>query len=141
MYTYQWFKVGSPAVISVTEDLTNVGAGEYYVIVTDEVGCTTVSDTFVISNLVGTQEQPEWAGALMIVPNPTSGHLSVIFPDQFNQEADLTVYDLTGRRIQQQVASTPKKVEFNLSDLPDGLYMMLIRVDKQLVTRKIVVSK
>ncbi|MCC6459820.1 MAG: T9SS type A sorting domain-containing protein [Saprospiraceae bacterium] len=140
-YTYQWFKVGSPAVISVTEDLTNVGAGEYYVVVTDEVGCTTVSDTFVISNLVGTQDLPEWAGALMIVPNPTSGNLSVIFPDQFNQEVDLTVYDLTGRRIQQQVASTPKKVEFNLSDLPDGLYMMLIRVDKQLVTRKIVISK
>ena len=39
-YTFEWTEVGSPNVISVNEDLTDVGPGSYNVEITDESGVT-----------------------------------------------------------------------------------------------------
>ena len=86
-------------------------------------------------------DEPAWASGLLIVPNPTSGHLSVIFPDQLNHDVHLTVFDLTGRLVQRESVQAPKRVDFDLSAQPDGLYTLLLQVNNQLLARKIVVSR
>ena len=138
-YTYQWFKNGV-FLTTTNGPLTNIGEGAYVVIVSDNVGCTAVSDTFMVSSLVNTTA-PDWAGGLLIVPNPTSGQLSVIFPDQFQEAAKLTIFDVTGNQVRQESALTPTRVNFDLSNLPNGLYTVLVQVDRQVIARKIVVSR
>ncbi len=138
-YTFLWTFNGDTLPVN-TEDLKNIGEGTYVVVVTDDVGCTVVSDTFVVTSLVNTHT-PDWAAGLLIVPNPTSGRLSVIFPNAFTEDVQLTVFDLTGRLVQRQSAQGPKQVDFDLFDLPNGLYSMLIQVNQQVLARKIVISR
>lgn len=139
-YAFQWFFNGNP-IAATSEDLDSLGSGAYSVIITDEIGCTATGGPFVVDSLVGTHTVPAWANGLLIVPNPTSGQLYVIFPDQLNDVAQLTVFDLTGRLVQRQVAQAPKEVAFDLSALPDGLYTVLVRVQDAVIARKIVVSR
>jgi hypothetical protein len=137
-YSFQWTLNGTP--FSLDEDLTGLGMGNYQVIVTDSAGCMAASESFTVKSVTGTNE-PGWASGLLIVPNPTSGQLSVIFSRPLDSDVQLTVHDMTGRLVQQQSSSTPKRVDFDLSTLPGGLYKMTILVDNQLVVRKIVVSR
>ncbi len=138
-YTYLWLFNGDTLPVT-TEDLVNIGAGNYQVFVVDDAGCTAASEAFTVKSLVDTKE-PDWASGLLIVPNPTSGKLSVIFPQQINTEVRLTVHDMTGRLIRQQTSEAPKRVDFDLSALPAGMYKMEILVNDQYIVRKIVVSR
>ncbi|MBK9337281.1 MAG: T9SS type A sorting domain-containing protein [Lewinellaceae bacterium] len=139
-YTYEWFRNGV-LLSNTNEDLENIGNGSYSVIVTDEVGCTAVAGPFVVDSLVSTKNIPEWGQGLLIVPNPTSGQLAVIFPAQLPDDVHFAVFDMTGRLVQQQSVEAPKRMDFDLSNVPDGLYTVLIRVRDQVLARKIVVSK
>lgn len=138
-YTYVWLFNGDTLPVT-TEDLTNIGAGNYQVFIVDAAGCAAASEAFTVKSLVDTKE-PDWASGLLIVPNPTSGKLSVIFPQQINNEVHLTVHDMTGRMIRQQTSEAPKRVDFDLSALPAGMYKMEIVVNDQFIVRKIVVSR
>ena len=47
-YTFQWTKDG--VAFATTEDLTNIGAGSYTVVVTDAFGCTVQTESFQVNN-------------------------------------------------------------------------------------------
>ncbi len=138
-YTFQWFLNGDPFP-DTSEDPDSLGSGSYTVLVTDEVGCTATAGPFVVDSLTSTHA-PAWSNGLLIVPNPTSGNVAVIFPDQLNEDVQLMVFDMTGRLVLRQSADSPKRVDFDLAGVPDGLYTVLIRVDRQVIARKVVVSK
>lgn len=137
-YTFQWTKDGQP--FATTEDLTGIGKGSYTVVVTDAFECTVQSQTFNVNSMVGTDE-PDWASGLVIRPNPTAGHVFVIFPSGLNEEVQLTVLDVTGRRVQERIVQAPKQIDLDLSGLPDGVYPVLLRIQNQIVARRIVVSR
>ena len=138
-YTYQWFQDGNP-IATTAEDPDSLGNGAYTVLVTDNTGCTETGGPFVVDSLVATHT-PEWAGGLLIAPNPTNGQLQVVFRDQFPADAALSVFDGMGNLIQQMEARQPAKIIVDLSAQPNGLYTLLIRVDRQVVARKVVVHR
>jgi len=139
-YTFQWFRNNQLIPNAVSEDLENIGNGSYTVLVTDEVGCTGTAGPFVVDSLVSTKI-PEWGNGLLIMPNPTTGRLSVIFPTQLTEDVHFTTFDMTGRLVFQQTVEAPQQMDFDLSNLADGMYTILIRVKDQVLARKIVVSK
>ncbi|MCB0530751.1 MAG: T9SS type A sorting domain-containing protein [Lewinellaceae bacterium] len=138
-YTFEWFRNGVPFPLT-TEDLDSVGSGSYTVRVIDEIGCTIEGGPYLIDSLVNTKT-PDWASGLLIFPNPTTGLLYVISPEQLNEEVQLTVFDMTGRLIQQQTATGPLQVDFDLSRVPQGMYTVLIRIDQQVLAKKIIISR
>ena len=135
-YNYAWTKDGAP--FANTEDLSGLSPGNYTVVVTDDFGCTVQSESFII--ITGAHE-PNWADGLFIQPNPTSGHVAVIFPDGLSNDVTLTVYDVTGRRVVQQIAVAPKQIDIDLSAFPSGVYPIILRIGNELIARRIVVSK
>lgn len=137
-YTFQWTKDGAP--FADTEDLTNIGMGVYTVVVTDAAGCLSQVYSFEVKSLVNTKD-PSWASGLSIRPNPTSGHVVVIFPDGLNKEVVLTVFDVTGRRVVEQIATAPKQMDLDLTALPSGVYPIMLRVGNEMIARRIVVNK
>lgn len=139
-YTFKWFRNGQPFP-ATTQNLDSVRNGAYTVIVTDELGCTTTAGPFVVDSLSSTKAQPGWASGLLIMPNPTSGIVNVLFPEPVNADVHLTVFDLTGRLVFEQAIESPHRFSVDLSDLSDGLYALLLRVHDQTLVRKIVVSK
>jgi len=139
-YTFEWFQSGV-LLPTTTEDLENIGNGSYTVIVTDEVGCTATAGPFVVDSLVSTKNTPDWANGLLIMPNPTSGQLSVIFPTQLSDDVYFSVFDMTGRLVLQQMTEAPQRMDVDLSKVSDGMYTVLIRIRDQVLARKIVVNK
>ncbi len=139
-YTFEWFRNGEPFP-ATTQSLDSVTNGAYTVIVTDELGCTTTAGPFVVDSLSSTKAQPHWANGLLIMPNPTAGVLTVLFPEPLSGEVHLTVFDLTGRLVFQQAVEAPHRFSLDLSDLADGLYTLLLRMDDQTLARKIVLTK
>jgi hypothetical protein len=139
-YTFEWLRNGQPLPIT-TQNLDSVRSGAYTVIVTDDLGCTATAGPFVVDSLSSTKNLPGWANGLLIMPNPTPGMLTVLFPEPLNTDVYLTVFDLTGRLVFQQAVEAPHRFSLDLSDLSDGLYTLLLRVHDQTLARKIVVSK
>lgn len=137
-YTFEWTKDGAP--FATTEDISGLTQGNYTVVITDEFGCTAQTEAFTVKNTTDTDE-PDWANGLLIMPNPTAGHLFVVFPDGVSEEVTLTVFDVTGRRVIQQNATAPKQVDLDLSSLPSGVYPILLRIENEIIARRIVVSK
>jgi len=139
-YMFEWFRNNEPIPGATNEDLDSIGNGSYTVRITDEVGCTATAGPFVVDSLVNTKI-PEWGNGLLIMPNPTTGQLSVIFPTQMSEDVYFSTFDMTGRLVFAQTVEAPQQMDFDLSNLPDGMYTILIRVQDQVLARKIVVSK
>jgi hypothetical protein len=137
-YTFEWTKDGAP--FATTEDITGLTEGSYTVVITDEFGCTAQTEAFLVKNTIDTDE-PDWANGLLIMPNPTAGHVFVVFPDGVSEDVALTVFDVTGRRVIEQNATAPKQVDLDLSNLPSGVYPILLRIENEIIARRIVVSK
>ncbi len=139
-YTFQWFRNGEPFP-NAAQNLDSVRSGAYTVIVTDDLGCTATAGPFVVDSLSSVQGEPAWANSLLIVPNPTPGRLSVIFPEPLNIDVQMALFDVMGRLVFQQTVEAPHRFSVDLSDLPDGLYTILLRAHHGAIVRKIVVSK
>jgi hypothetical protein len=84
-------------------------------------------------------------------PNPASRAARVAFELPGEAEADVTVYDVTGRQVRQLAESVRGKAGRNEAgwnleddagrDVPSGLYFVQIRVDGDTRTRRLVVRR
>lgn len=138
-YTYEWVLNGT--VIATTEDLNGIGAGTYTLWVTDASGCKTEAGPFEVTSLVGT-DSPDWADYIAVYPNPSSGRVFVVLPDElFDSEVRLTGFDATGKLVLEQNSSRAKQVEIDMSSLADGLYTVLIRTEQGQAARKITIHR
>jgi hypothetical protein len=114
--SYEWYregtgKVGEDSAYTVEEN------GFYYVIVTDENGCTGISEKYEVTN-VAVRNIPHSVPNISIHPNPAQHtcYIHALFP------VDVTIHNLEGR-----IIKTFSKVnQVSVSDLADGVYVMRI---------------
>lgn len=72
------------------------------------------------SNTTGTSELLPQTPELTIYPNPTSGSVSVVFPEP---NGILHIYDATGRLVECINTDTPT-ISFDTGQFPSGLYLL-----------------
>jgi len=76
-----------------------------------------------------------------IYPNPTSGHVTIDFKRKI-AKTDVRVLNFQGSQmIQLEYNNSQGKVEFDISSLPAGIYIIVIITRTQLITRKIIKAK
>jgi hypothetical protein len=131
-YKYNWSNGAT------TQTVDTLAAGTYTVTVIDAFGC---SDSFEFS--VGTSATVEMEGLskLSLHPNPTGGQ--AIFVAEFDrsvEDAHLQVLNLLGQTVWEVTASNTTRLSENidLTTMPNGLYLVRLSVDGQLLTRKLV---
>ncbi len=137
-FSFKWTKNGSN--FATTEDLLNLGAGEYAVVVTDANGCTVAVQNIVVTNLVGTDE-PEWAKGMKLVPNPSSGQVQLFFAKILTSEMEISVLDATGRTVFQAISNDGQTVDMNLSHLPEGIYSVRVRSENEAGVRVLAIQR
>jgi DNA-binding beta-propeller fold protein YncE len=97
--------------------------------------------TMMLPGEVTSIEEDIYAAQVRIMPNPTSGVLSVTLPglSDFTQ-TNLELKDLSGKTIleRQHVSGTQ---QLNMAHLPNGIYMLSISTGKQHIVKKIVLQK
>lgn len=77
---------------------------------------------------------------IRIYPNPTNGKFYIDFLNHPLENAELFLFDFRGQKIQNFITIDRDKIEMDLSYLPKGTYLILIRDSQQVIKRKIIKS-
>lgn len=122
-YQYQWNHG------ETSEDLNNVVADFYEVLVTDANGCMT-SENIVLTNQVASIDEKNDENLFSIFPNPTEGNATIrIFSYQYNT---LTIQNINGQQIEANIQNNM----VNLTDLAAGLYLVKLETTNGQATTK-----
>ncbi len=82
--------------------------------------------------------------SLIAYPNPTNGNTTIEFAMGYNSEVTFTVTNLLGSIVNLQNLSTSKglnRINFDASNVPNGVYFYTITDGKNTISKKLIVSK
>lgn len=139
VYTYEW--TTNDVVVSTDLNLTNVPAGVYVLIVTDDSGCMVASDEIIIDNLVATTKI-EQIEKLSILPNPNTGRFTLSLTLSQTQLVEVQVFNVTGKALLRIAPERllAKDFQLDLTTMPRGVYWLKVLVENDWVVRKVVVQ-
>ena len=83
--------------------------------------------------------------SVIVFPNPTDGAVQIQFQIKYDAEVDVAISDEVGRRIQtilnEKMPAGKYKYSANLSRLSDGVYVLTVVTEHEVLHSKIVVNK
>ena len=79
--------------------------------------------------------------SIRIYPNPTEGSFMLVPEGLTNDNLAITIYDLTERVILAKNCKGDKSSSFDLSDSPEGTYIIKVRTDEEVLVCRLVVAR
>ena len=79
-----------------------------------------------------------------VYPNPSAGDLFVDFSNGTIENTSVLIYDMTGKLVLQQEASTlyaSEKIQISLNELENGIYTIHVQNGEKFSTRNFVLNK
>jgi hypothetical protein len=70
--------------------------------------------------------EPQQENSFNVFPNPTSNNFAIVFAKEFNNQAIIEVFNITGQKIDIEYKINLLQVDVNLLDAPNGLYLVKI---------------
>jgi subtilisin family serine protease len=119
--------------------ITMVGDGNYEVVVTNNSDCSSsVSGEFVRDTT--SLDENDLSVVLNIYPNPSNGQFELFYNAPVH--ANVWVTDAIGRRVSHTHAidGLNSHIEFDLSSLQKGVYMVVIQTEVGLISRKVTIN-
>lgn len=72
-----------------------------------------------------------------IYPNPCSDFVQVDFEENYEDNINLQLFDITGKLISEQSDSFQKKITVDTSNISSGIYLLKIQINNRTITKKI----
>ncbi len=137
--SYQWFLNGVEIDGAVDQDFEATEAGDYMVIVYDESGCSASSDEIPVTPVSTNTD----ISRLSIYPNPVSSEVNIdVSMNTSYNWVGVAIYTLSGRPVYKrrfgQITRRQLKQKLNLSKLRRGAYIIKIKVNKEVVVRRLI---
>ncbi|MCB0755005.1 MAG: S8 family serine peptidase [Flavobacteriales bacterium] len=82
--------------------------------------------------------------SINLYPNPTEGQLNVEMILSRESDVEFVVIDMTGKTVFTQRANNTEglnNINFNMNDVPAGIYMMNVITNKEVVTKRFVIQR
>ena len=111
--------------------------GNYTITATDKLGCTASTSEIIITDGI---VEPSTAWGLTVSPNPGSGLFEIRLKDIPADALQFDVFSPNGRLLRTFTVGTVAKM-LDLTDLPDGLYLMCISDKNKTGAVRIVIAK
>ncbi len=87
------------------------------------------------------EKEPLLSLPFTVMPNPASESVLISFPEALDSEAQVQLLDASGRMVQTaQTAAGATNMSMNVSNLPNGMYILTIQDANAIGTKKIVVK-
>jgi len=136
-FSYQWYN-GSGIIPGATNQYyIYQQQGGYYVIITDSNGCA--SSSAVMGT--GIEEVQAANHDMIVMPNPSDGHVKIILSERLNQLESCLITDVTGRVVSNLgKQKTGPVIDLDLSYLSDGVYLVRIISNGKSFKRRITVN-
>ncbi|MBI5916684.1 MAG: T9SS type A sorting domain-containing protein [Bacteroidetes bacterium] len=139
-YDYEWTDENGN-VISNQEDVSGLSAGNYTLKIKDDNGCISLH-VFTIQSVSGIAQR-KLEQSISLFPNPTSGFVTVAFEDANATEANIRVFDITGKLAADfpNASLLSGRFQMDVSGHADGIYLVRIMIENQVVTKRLVVNR
>ncbi len=129
---------GHTMIVSFTVGSCSSGGAHFGYAYIDATSLTANASTSVSNSSVSAN------GSFNIFPNPSSGNINIQWANQSTGNADVDVYDMTGRKMgnfQLAMNEATGQKEINLNYLNDGMYMLNIRSQTMNYSGRVVIQK
>jgi len=78
---------------------------------------------------------------IMIYPNPVNGIITIKSKILLNEETEIKITDVLGKEIKnQKVRTKNEKAQMEISDLKTGIYILNIKNNERVITKKIIIQ-
>lgn len=75
-----------------------------------------------------------------VFPNPSNGIINLRLPE-FSKSGEIRIVDIIGRLVYSNQLTYLANQQINLSNLPNGAYIISVKLDNQQFTKKIIIKK
>lgn len=136
----QWYLNNTIIPGATAQTYTVLQQGYYTVIVTNNVGCTSLASAAII---VSVQQLADNPALLQISPNPGNGLFRLSFELATPQQCRVTVFSLPGQQVFVQdfgICNGPQNREISLEKQPAGTYLLQFETGEMRITRRIVIK-
>ncbi len=80
------------------------------------------------------------ADGIVVYPNPASSEITLSGHGQIPGETMITILNFRGEQIMQEKFNYPDNLEMDVSNLASGLYLLQIRTNRGLESKKLVIQ-
>jgi hypothetical protein len=121
---------------NTNDSISGLASGWYTCLVTDLNGCTKLDSVYLPlqypQNITTIQKQN-----ISVSPNPSNGVYTV---ELYEQKSTLKVklFDLIGKTIWSNEYQNASKIQLNLNDYPNGVYLLELEMDKSVLNYKLI---
>jgi hypothetical protein len=92
-----------------------------------------------VLNPDGIKEDSNLSNALTVQPNPNQGNFEIVLSENTQGNVSWWIEDMMGRRITNEAKFSGKRLAVEL-DLASGLYFVKVKVQNQMLSKKIILS-
>ena len=135
-YTYQWSNG------AITEDVSGLSAGVYYVAVTNSMGCTEIFNFTVPAGGSTGLPDADHVSLISLYPNPAKDQLNIEINAK-DQKIQMEVYDMLGRKVYglSDIIGSKYNHSISLEDYTPGQYLIVFNLNGERITKKFTVVK
>ena len=139
-YSYQWKRFGVPIAGATSANFYAKQTGNYRCEVTNAGGCINQSNLISIVNGTSCRIMQEQSSDLSVYPNPAKNSFTVSFNDIGNEiPVSMELRNLQGQIVETRKLNGIADVQFNVSKLSPGMYMIRVMLEGGDVVEKSVV--
>ncbi|MCW3071840.1 MAG: hypothetical protein JWO44_1730 [Bacteroidetes bacterium] len=138
-FSYQWYLAGSPLPGETNQTLVYVTNGNYYVQVTNALGCSTVS-TIININDVGISEAASSA-SLNVYPNPFNDDVTIELELAKAGIVRISIVNIAGQEVYSEELNQRNgsyKKQVSLKEQAKGIYYLQVITDDEVINKKII---